>query len=294
MALDILSGARAALLAILLAAFALVGCGGGGGGGDSSGDSASTGSGGGGGAGLGASVTGLNFLGSAATAGTVRFEFTSPLAIYPATYIWRVNPRQQSGYYTSFFWGNGDPTTGFLWRAGSADSYYGAHPYPQPPPSGSTHKWEIAVGGGDILSAENVAYDTWYAQVFRAWSDGAGKHHEFYWNWPDQSKVIRKTEPSSYGSTNPPSPVLVFGDAPWSPSNEILNGILTGIQVYSSLLSLTDIAAEVNSPLSSNAGAASIWYLNINPTPFDISDKSGKGNNPAWVGSGRPLQWNKL
>ena len=46
--------------------------------------------------------------------------------------------------------------------------------------------------------------------------------------------------------------------------------------------------AEANSPLSTAAGQASIWYLNTNPTPNDISDKSGKGHHPVWVGSKRP------
>lgn len=282
MPLSIARVSRCLVVASVLVTTLLAGCGGGGGSDSGGGGGAASGSG---------SGNGLDFLGSAATAGTVRFQFASPLAIYPATYVWRLYPRQQNGYYTTFFWGNNGS---FLWNQGSADSYYGAHPYPQPPPGGSSHKWEIAVGGGDILSAENVVYDTWYTQVFRAWSDGAGKHHEFYWNWPDTSKVVRRTEPATYGNANPPAPVLVFGDAPWNPSNEILNGILTGIRVYSSLLSLADITAEVNSPLSSSAGAASIWYLNMNPTPQDISDKSGKGNNPAWVGSGRPLQWNGM
>ena|SRR5688572_23130579 len=49
---------------------------------------------------------GLDFPGSAATEGTVRFRFTRPLAIYPATYIWKVYPRSQPHYYTAFFWGN--------------------------------------------------------------------------------------------------------------------------------------------------------------------------------------------
>jgi hypothetical protein len=274
-------------IACVLTVLALAGCGGGGGGGSDSGGSAGTA---GGSSGSGA-VTGLDFQGSAATAGTVRFQFSSPLAIYPATYIWRLYPRQQSGYYTTFFWGNGDFATGFFWSRGSPDTYYGAHPYPEAPPGGSTHRWEISVGGGDYVSAEQVVYDTWYTQVFRAWSDAAGKHHELYWSWPDTSKVVRRTEPATYANANPPSPTLVFGDAPWNPSNEILNGILRGIQVYSSQLSIADIQAEINGPLSSSAGAASIWYLNLNPTPFDISDQSGRGNSPAWEGSGRPLQW---
>ena len=47
------------------------------------------------------------------------------------------------------------------------------------------------------------------------------------------------------------------------------------------------------SPLSTPAGSASIWYLNLDPTPTDISDKSGRGNNPDWVGTGRPGLWSE-
>jgi hypothetical protein len=236
---------------------------------------------------------GLDFPGSDATEGTIRFEFTSPLAIYPATYIWRVNPRQQSGYYTTFFWGNNGH---FWWDNGSPNTTYGAHPYPDAPPDGNTHKWEIAVNGGDYVEDLNghdtqVGYGRWYTQAFRAWADSAGKHHEFYWDLPDTTRVIRVTEPASYAETPPPAPVLVWGDAPWNPSKEIMNGVIRGIQVYAATLSLADIESEVNAPLSTSAGSAGIWYLNLDPTPADISDQSGRGHHPAWVGVERPGLW---
>jgi len=241
----------------------------------------------GGGAAAGGTA-GLDFQGSASTSSTVRFRFTNPLAIYPATYIWRVNPRRQAGYYTAFFWGNdGD----FGWDGGDSNSYYGAHPYPQPAPNGTDHKWEISVGANDFLSPEFVVYDVWYTQVLRVWSDGSGKHHEYYWDWPNTSRVIRRTESVNYGNVMPPHPALTFGDAPWSPSYEVMNGVLRGIQVYSTLLSVGDVGAEINAPKSTAAGASNIWYMNLNPTPQDISDKSGAGHNPEWVGSGRPRLW---
>lgn len=78
---------------------------------------------------------------------------------------------------------------------------------------------------------------------------------------------------------------------PWNQSNEIMNGIIRGIAVYSGNLSLSDTLSEASSPLSTNAGISSVWYLNQNPTPSDIGDKSGRGHNPSWVGSGRPSLW---
>ena len=87
---------------------------------------------------------------------------------------------------------------------------------------------------------------------------------------------------------NPPAPALTWGDAPWAPGNEVWNGVLRGIQVYSGLLTTSEMLSEANAPLSTASGANTIWYLNMNPTPTDISDKSGKGHNPSWVGSERP------
>lgn len=70
-----------------------------------------------------------------------------------------------------------------------------------------------------------------------------------------------------------------------------MNGVIRGIQIYSSTLTLNEILSEVAAPLSTSKGASGVWYLNLNPTPTDISDKSGKGHNPAWVGGERPLLW---
>jgi len=246
-------------------------------------------------------ITGLDFPGSLATTGTIRFRFPNPhsngLPIYGpsgngVTYLWQARPRAQTGYYTTFFWGNDGE---FQWNNGGVDTFYGAHPYPDDAydgPGNDGSKWEIAVGDGsgaglDIVG-DAVAYDQWYTQLLRVWADGGGKHHEFYYDWPNMSKVVTYTSPTNYGETLPPYPALTFGDAPWSPSNEIYNGVLRGIQVYAAKLSDSDVASELFDPMSTSGGAAAIWYLNINPTPTDISDKSGAGHNPEWVGAERP------
>ena len=198
-------------------------------------------------------------------------------------------PRQQNGYYTTFFWGN-DGEFGWGGVYGE-DTYYGAHPYPPNGSTGTTHKWEISAFAHDYLSAENVVYDRWYTQALRVWADGSGKHHEFYWDLPNTSRVISVDLPADYGSINPPHPALTWGDAPWAPSNEIMNGIIRGIQIYSTTLTVNDILSESNAPRSTSPGTSNIWYLNLNPTPSDISDKSGQGHHPEWVGSGRPSLW---
>ena len=63
--------------------------------------------------------------------------------------------------------------------------------------------------------------------------------------------------------------------------------------MFTEPLDLADIQAELaetNTPQSA-AGAASIWYANINPTPDDVTDKSGEGNDPTWFNANRPALW---
>jgi hypothetical protein len=255
-----------------------------------------------------ATVTGLEFPRNdqVPDGETVRFKFTDPhtngLPIYGlpgsgVTYIFKVRPKQQTGYYTTFFWANdngiGD-LTNFEWKNGSSDTYYGMHPYPPGSSGGTSHNWEISVEQQDFQNGV-VVKDVWYTQVVRVWADGSGKHHEFYWNWPstDPAQMVTRTSPTTWGNEYPPLPALTFGDAPWQPGREMCSCTLRGIQIYSSLLSLEDIQQEIASPKSTVAGSASIWYLNLNPTPTDISDKSGRGHNPQWVGDRRPTLWSQ-
>ena len=224
----------------------------------------------------------------------MRFRFLNPLAIYPATYIWRVYPKRQSGYFTAFFWGNDDgqgTLDTFEWKSNNADTYYGAHPYPRAGDK-TQHDWEISIEADDYVNGA-VVYDRWYTQALRVWADANGKHHEFYWDLPntDASHRVTHTAPTSWGNVNPPVPALTWGDAPWNPGEEVWNGMLRGIQIYSTDLSVSEILSEADSPLSTTSGKASIWYLNLNPTPTDITDKSGAGHHPAWVGPERPSLW---
>ena len=224
----------------------------------------------------------------------------NPFPIYNATYIFNVYPRKktvpphQTGYFTTFFWGN-DGT--FTWDGGNANTYYGAHPYPVPPPDGPG-QWEISVARSDFVTGSEVQWDRWYTQVFRAWRESSSvTHHEFYWDWPDTSKVISHTvNDPNWASRNPPTPAIVMGQAPnvggvsWGgyPGWEEFNGVIRGIQIYAGLLSLTDIQAEINAPGSTTTGQNFMWYLKLNPTPTDVSDTSGRGHHPSWNGSGRP------
>jgi len=239
--------------------------------------------------------------------GTIRrmLYWSNPFPIYDATYVFRVYPRKKpvppfpNGYYTTFFWGNNGT---FTWQNGNANTYYGAHPYPIPAPNGPG-QWEISVYSNDFVTGTEVGWDRWYIQAFRAWRESPTiTHHEFYWDLPDTSKVIRTTvTDAGWASSNPPSPAIVIGQAPdnglgqsWGGYEgwEEFNGVIRGIQIYSGLLTVDEIQAEIQSPLSTVNGRARIWYLNVNPRPSDVSDKKGIGtpHNPSWAGS-TAIEW---
>jgi hypothetical protein len=241
-------------------------------------------------------VAGLDFPGSAAVGKTMRFRFLNPLPIYPATYVWWALPRRQAGYYTAFFWGNddgkGDLRT-FLWTpSGAADSYYGAHPYPHPRPHGTNHHWEISVVQEDFVNGA-VDYDRWHRQALRVWADASGKYHEFYWDLPltDRNHRVSYKAPAHWGERMPPVPALTWGDAPWAPGKEVWNGVMRGIQIYAACLTVGEILREGQRPRSTSIGERSLWYLNLDPRPDDIADKSGRNHHPQWVGPERPRLW---
>lgn len=230
--------------------------------------------------------------------------WSAPFPIYDATYIFKVYPRKKivpasgpTGYYTTFFWGNnGD----FSWN-GRPDSYYGAHPYPEPPPNGPG-QWEVSVWSYDFLAGSEVVWGRWYTQAFRAWRESSSvTHHEFYWDLPDTNKVIRYTvDDSGWAKTMPPRPAIVMGQAPnvggysWGgyPGWEEFNGVIRGLQFYSGLLSVSDILNELAAPQSTPAGGQFIWYLNLDPRPSDVTDKKAGGvpHNPTWDGT-TALEW---
>jgi len=242
--------------------------------------------------------------------GSVRrmLYWSNPFPIYDATYIFKVYPRAKqpagsgqpypNGYYTTFFWGNNGT---FVWDGGVANTYYGAHPYPIPAPNGPG-QWEISVASNDYVTGSQVQWGRWYTQAFRAWRESASvTHHEFYYDLPDTSKVITRTvNDPGWADRNPPAPAIVIGQAPnlngasWGgyPGWEEFNGIIRGIQIYSGLLSVAEIQAEIASPKSTSTGQNRIWYMNLDPRPSDVLDKKGTGtpHNPSWDGT-PALQW---
>jgi hypothetical protein len=208
---------------------------------------------------------------------------TAPFPAYPATYIWRVYPRPNKNAYGSFWT--------FLFHASyqtdsfnqsATNEYYGMHPYPDP--STGVNKWEISNYGSDEYR-DPVTFNQWYTQVVVVSESGGRDYHTYYWNWPNTTTDVVAND----GALMPVAsdPAIIVGDAPWNPGKEIPNAILRGFQYYDVALTPAQIAQEIASPGS----VRTPWYLNLNPTPSDVTDKSGYGHNPAWVGLGRPGLW---
>jgi hypothetical protein len=222
-------------------------------------------------------------MGSGTPANTY-FAFTNVhtdcFPIYPATIIWRARPALKTGYYTAFFWAN-DGT--FLWKNGSPDSYWGAHPYPDVGNGNfNAHYWEIATGfGGDMTQTlagtpRRVDYGQWFTQGLRVWAEPGGeKRHRFYLALPSlaATDVIEARVPSSFGNVNPPHPALVWGGAPWGKdfgNDETYKGLLRGMQIYNKALTEQELLQEMHAPLTTQAGQDSIWYMKQNPTIEDM------------------------
>lgn len=221
----------------------------------------------------GESQTGLQFPanGSAGDGNSTRFKFTGVTTLAPWTIIFKLFPLAQTGYKTTYFIG---PDGTFV--GGNAEGYVGNHPYP---PGG---------GGG------------WYDQAATNAAIASNELENTFW-WDLSRNTTRRITTSSAGSglgyatDLQPVTVLTFGDAPWQPNQETMAGIIRGIQIYSTVKSFSDIqvlaACDTNAAVLASGVAANIYYLNMNPTPSDITDKSGAGHNPAWHNSNRPTLW---
>ena len=216
----------------------------------------------------------------------------APFPAYPATYIWRAYPRPNNNflqsYWTFLFYARYETT----WTQGEVPchTYYGFHPWPDRE-TNMEHKWEIA-GYCDDRTATSAAqgvpvgYNQWYQQVATAELVGGNEVYTYYFNWPNTTTgVVQWTHARALSMVS--DPAIIIGDAPWNEGKEIPNAILRGYQFYDVVLTPAQIAQEIASPGS----VRTPWYLNLNPTPGDVSDKSGNGHNPAWVGPVRPGVW---
>ena len=262
-------------------------------------------------------LTGLSWDGTAPARRMLLWD--NPPAMYPATYLFKVFPRDQVGttarYSTTFFWGNnGD----FAWGSEYGNSFYGAHPYPIPSNTGPG-KWEISSGESfgstvdrvvrDDGSSPYIVFNRWYSQAFTARNtQGTWHQHKFYVDLPSIATANTITATRFSAPVMPPDPSIVMGQSAASDSNpsaswggyprwEEANEIIRGIQIYDQPLTQQQILnrqscdtdACVLSVCASDGACP--WYLNMNPTPSDVSDRSGRGHHPTWEGSARPALW---
>ena len=257
-------------------------------------------------------MNGLNFPSNGTANSDIRLIWSGAnyLPRYPHTAIWRVNYSQQTGYYA------------VTWHADIANSFdptsyfqFGAHPYPsdgtysavtgeaQSNGDSTVHYMESAGNPNkDVIAlpmepAFQITKGVWYTQARVAYQSGTDIIHRTY---PDvdnnPSKYIEVTVTKSSVDTDETaatSPVFYFGASHWQagvPSagqnDETISGILRGMRLFDTNLSITDIQAESaaigDDTAASSAGQANTWYINDNPTPTDVTDKSGSGHNPLW------------
>lgn len=217
--------------------------------------------------------------------------------------------------YRAWFWHS--PNTG-TWDSGAYS--YGTHPFPcgggyngsgystgGTGGSGTEQFFEIAGVTGPVdkiavpmepaLECEDA---TWYAvaRTCETISGGTEIRHRFYpdvINAPGDYIEDTRTITGISGAAGS-TPAFYLGASDWrqglggggnpTMTDEALGAVVRGIRLFDAALSITDIQAEIaaigsNTP-ASVAGAASVWYINDNPTPADVTDKSGEGHDPEW------------
>jgi hypothetical protein len=264
-------------------------------------------------------LMGLTFPGNNAAGGDIRIVFSGAnlLSRTAHTFLWKSNYVADTGYRA------------FTWHAhndGSfhTDSYeYGCHPFPcdgnadgngqatgGTGSSGSVHYHEIAgLGAQDRISSPGGAnggpkilvLDTWRWYARQAFISGANLVHRYYRNLEnDLNDYIEQTILLA-DLTSPSAPAFYLGCSDWTSgangagtNPECPKGSHRGFAAFSAALTAaecqTELASDSDSPQTA-AGISSVWYINKNPTPSDVSDKSGSGHSPSYANANRPTLW---
>lgn len=220
----------------------------------------------------------------------------------PLTIIRKFFPHgpQPEGYNAQQFFCDVQP--GFS----SDQKYWGTHQYPKNFGAGpEPRNWEVSIEGIDKITCDNansteVQNNQWVTQATRVTDAGSDEILvEFFYDiGAGFDRVISYTTNSNWLAKSPSNPGFVWGDAPWNPGNELMNGIIRGWQWYEAALTTTQmgllVAEDYDEDVLTVAAGQSLspWFLNMNPTVADHSDKSGNGNHATgWVNSNRPADW---
>lgn len=226
----------------------------------------------------------------------VAFQFTGDDLIpgFPATYIWRVKPVQQKGFYTTFFHARIDGLA-----IPHSHSFYGCHPYVEPPAASSSateHKWEISKEGQDITTDVNandttVVKGQWYTQALTVEAIAGNEcRSSFYWNLGvGTDRLIRFDSVDDFALKFPTAgggvlPGFIVGDAPWAAGQERLSGSLGQFKMFSAVLSLADIVSEAAamSDVVTAAGIANRWWAKPGFSTVDDLTDSVTGKAAVW------------
>ena len=235
------------------------------------------------------------------------------------TALWKANLRQQTGFYNEFVisHNNGSFAGDFfevMMNAHPCDGTFDSNGQRLVPTSsaGTVHYYALSGLGAQDQIASPAALGTqvatlavkgiWVSRMFTVevvnLSGTPTARHTF---WPDLSApdvFIQRDVAVSAIAAAGATPAAYWGASDWTPSgtgnNETFNALVRGYKLFNAPLNVTDGQAESDSPSDAGvtpAGIASLWYSNQNPTPTDITDKSGKGHNPAWRNANRPTLW---
>lgn len=267
-----------------------------------------------------APTTGLTFPANATANCDMGLQLSGAALVtrYPYTYIWKSNHTQQAGFYANAWQCNDGAFEG-------TNTYTcGTHPFPcngafnasneatlGTGDTGTVHYSEIAASQGssvdyigNVLGASMiVTKGVWVTQARQSFLQSGGPNNGKICNryWPDISNATAYIETfGALGSyTVPASPIFVLcGGSPWrrdlpsaGKNDEMPCGTHRFFKMFSAALTINEIASEAAyeyNAATTSAGSSSVWYMNINPTPTDVSDKSGQGHNPVWATANRP------
>ncbi|HKP96480.1 MAG TPA: hypothetical protein VJ385_12050 [Fibrobacteria bacterium] len=268
-------------------------------------------------------LTGLLFPGNGVAGGDIGLDWTGPNlpSRTDHTALWEWTGGDQNGFFAVAWHCSKDGT----WHGWSqkADTYmydFGTHPYPYPVKDGldpdGNAEWQghgkllneqyfeiagLIAPGRDFLASPGPGATYRYipgrtyrqARVCRILSDGPDKgklEHLYYIDLPDTTKVIRQIIPNELQA--PANPVFRFGASPWTGDGntnaETTNGILRALKIFRALPTADILAESAEDRKNIAVTANPPWYINVNPTPADVSDKSGAGHHPVWANSNRP------
>lgn len=263
--------------------------------------------------------TGLTFLQNAAANSDIRivWDGANLLPRTAHTFLWKSFYIQQTGYYATTWHAHNDGNF-------HIDSYeFGCHPYPcdgnidgvgqatgPSGESGTVHYHECAgFAGIDHISspsganggAKIVTKGVWRWFARQCFISGSNLVHRHYRNLENDLTDYIEHVTLLSGLTSPSAPAFYFGCSDWTAGQA---GATTNVENpyghhrsfagFNAALTAsecqTELASDLDTPQTAG-GLASAWYINKNPTPSDVSDKSSAGHSPSWANARRPTLW---